>query len=192
MFLEWEWVTLGGGLFSNFYSDFECLVLWVFCFFWGNLCVFEIFKNVFWNENRWLWWVYLVTFIHILNFWFLSFLVILVIWSNFWVFEIFENVFWNENGWLWGGVYLVKFIHLRAFYLIFEDGNGHTDRQTDGQTDGRMDGWSENFPILWDFVPHWGRCPATAQLQLENTLKQGKGTSDHIMPLGNGLFFNFT
>ena len=39
--------------------------------------------------------------------------------------------------------------------------------------DGGMDEWMENLP-------------ATAQLQLENIIKQGKGTADH-MPLGNWL-----
>ena len=36
-----------------------------------------------------------------------------------------------------GGVYLVKFIHLRAFYMIFED--VHAGRWTDA---GQMDGWT--------------------------------------------------
>ena len=54
--------------------------------------------------------------------------------------------------------------------------DGQTDRQTDRQT--------ENL-ILQDFVPCWGRCPATAQLQPKNCIKQGKGTADHMMPLGD-------
>ena len=45
----------------------------------------------------------------------------------------------------------------------------------------------ENLPILQDFVPYWGSCPATAQLQPENIMKQGKGTADHMMPLGDWL-----
>ena len=48
-----------------------------------------------------------------------------------------------------------------------------------------MDGWTENLPILQDFVPYRGRCPATAQLQPKNCIKRGKGTADHMMPLGN-------
>ena len=55
----------------------------------------------------------------------------------------------------------------------------------DGQTDGRMDGRMENLPILQDFVPYRGRCPATAQLQPKNYINQGKGTADHMMPLGD-------
>ena len=50
----------------------------------------------------------------------------------------------------------------------------------DGQTDGRTDGWRENLPILQDFVPYRGRCPA--QLQPKNYIKRGKGTADHMMP----------
>ena len=48
-----------------------------------------------------------------------------------------------------------------------------------------MDGWMENLPILQDFVPYRGRCPATAQLQPKNYIKWGKGTADHMMPLGD-------
>ena len=50
-----------------------------------------------------------------------------------------------------------------------------------------MDGQTENLPILQDFVPYRGRCPATAQLQPKNCIKQGKGTADHMMPLGDWL-----
>ena len=66
---------------------------------------------------------------------------------------------------------------------------GRTDGWTNGRTDGRMDGrtdeWMENLPILQDFVPYVGRCPATAQLQPKNCIKRGKGTADHMMPLGD-------
>ena len=65
--------------------------------------------------------------------------------------------------------------------------DGWTDRWMDGRTDGRM----ENLPILQDFVPYWGRCPATAQLQTKNYIKRGKGTADHMMPLGD-WFINFS
>ena len=64
---------------------------------------------------------------------------------------------------------------------------GGMDGRTDGWTDGRMDGRTENLPILQDFVPYWGRCPATEQLQPKNCLKWGKGTADHMMPLGDWL-----
>ena len=51
--------------------------------------------------------------------------------------------------------------------------------------DGRMDGRMENLPILQDFVPYRGRCPATAQLRPENYIKRVKGTANHMMPLGD-------
>ena len=51
--------------------------------------------------------------------------------------------------------------------------------------DGQTDEQTENLPILQDFDPYRGRCPATAQLQLENSIKRGKGTANHIMPLAD-------
>ena len=54
-----------------------------------------------------------------------------------------------------------------------------------GQTYGRTDKWMENLPILQDFVPYQGRCPATAQLQPKKCIKRGKDTADHMMPLGD-------
>ena len=48
--------------------------------------------------------------------------------------------------------------------------------------DGRTNKWTENLTILQDFVPYWGRCPATAQLRPKNRIKQGKGTADYLMP----------
>ena len=65
--------------------------------------------------------------------------------------------------------------------------DGQTDGWMDGRTDGRTDGRMEILPILQDFVPYRGRCPTTAPLQPENSLKQGKGTADHVMPLGEWL-----
>ena len=58
----------------------------------------------------------------------------------------------------------------------------------DKRTNGWMDGSTENLPIsLQDFVPYQGRCPATAQ-QPKNYIKRGKGTADHMMPLGAWFF----
>ena len=57
----------------------------------------------------------------------------------------------------------------------------------DGRMDVRMDGRMENLSILQDFIPYWGRCPATTQLQHKNYIKWGKGTADHMMPLGDWL-----
>ena len=49
----------------------------------------------------------------------------------------------------------------------------------------------EFLPILHDFVPYRGRCPATIEVIIEKTIKetveQGKGTGDHLMPLGDWL-----
>ena len=53
----------------------------------------------------------------------------------------------------------------------------------DERTDGRMDGRTENLPILKDFVPYQGRCPASPMKTKEKE-EQGKGTADHLMPLG--------
>ena len=55
------------------------------------------------------------------------------------------------------------------------------------QIDGQMDGRSENLPILQDFIPYWGHSPTTGKLQLENCIKRGKGTADHMMSLGDWL-----
>ena len=54
-----------------------------------------------------------------------------------------------------------------------------------------MDERTENLPILQDFVPYRGRCPATAQLQPKNCIKWGKASADHMMPLGNWLDYLF-
>ena len=49
------------------------------------------------------------------------------------------------------------------------------------------DGRTEFLPILQDFVPYRGRCPATIEVTIKKTIKetvkQGKGTGDHLMPL---------
>ena len=45
-----------------------------------------------------------------------------------------------------------------------------------------MEGQMENLPIIQDFVPYRGRCSASPH---ENQgEEQGKGTADHLMPLG--------
>ena len=43
-----------------------------------------------------------------------------------------------------------------------------------GWTEGRTDVWTENLPILQDLVP----------MKTEEKVEQGKGTADHLMPLG--------
>ena len=50
--------------------------------------------------------------------------------------------------------------------------------------EGQMCKWTENFPILQDFVSYRGCCPASPTKNKEK-VEQGKGTTDHLMPLGN-------
>ena len=46
----------------------------------------------------------------------------------------------------------------------------------DERMDGRTDGQTENLPILQDFVPYWGRCPACPhENQEESRAGQGNG-----------------
>ena len=56
-----------------------------------------------------------------------------------------------------------------------------------GQTDGRMGKWADRqtefLPILQDFLPCWGCCPATL-CNFTTSTKQGKGTADLMMPFG--------
>ena len=56
------------------------------------------------------------------------------------------------------------------------------------RTDGRTDVRTENLPILQDFVPFRGRCPASQRKIYANKEKQGKGIADHLMPLGDWLY----
>ena len=43
----------------------------------------------------------------------------------------------------------------------------------------------ENLPILQDFVPYRGRCPASQRKLWANIEKQGMGTADHLIPLSD-------
>ena len=52
-----------------------------------------------------------------------------------------------------------------------------------GQTDVRTD----SPCVLLDFVPLWGRSPACQKAYHKQTAQQGKGTDDHLLPLGNWL-----
>ena len=58
----------------------------------------------------------------------------------------------------------------------------------DGWMDGRTDGRTEFLPILQDFVPCWGRCPATF-CDFVTSKKQGKGNADLMMPFGDWFAF---
>ena len=53
----------------------------------------------------------------------------------------------------------------------------------DGQTYGQTDGWKEFLPILQNFVPCWGRCPATPK-DFTISKKQSKDIADLMMPFG--------
>ena len=41
--------------------------------------------------------------------------------------------------------------------------------------------------FLQDFVPLWGRSPAYLKGYCKQTAQQGKGTDDHLLPLGDWL-----
>ena len=56
--------------------------------------------------------------------------------------------------------------------------NGQMDKWTNGQTDEQTNVQMENLPILQDFVPNQGRCPASPMKPKEK-VEQGKGTADH-------------
>merc|ERR1739837_37277 len=72
------------------------------------------------------------------------------------------------------------------------DSQKDRQRRTHIETDGRTYGRTENLPILQDFVPYRGHCPASAQLQPKNYIKRGKGTADHMMPLGDWFISLFS
>ena len=154
----WLW----GGLFSNFYSDFDSFCLFgiflnfVFLgFFGGHFWVFEIFENVFGMRMGDFGGVYLVTFIQMLPpsafleyFWVFG-----VFWGHFWVFEIFENVF-GMRMCDFGGVYLVTFFKIlppSAFFWAM------SKKRMDGWMDGWMDPWyqwtvellAELINVMW-------------------------------------------
>ena len=89
--------------------------------FWGHFGLYLNFWKCFMNDNVWLWGG-LFSEIYSLespvyDFWIFS------MFSRFFFrvifgFLKFSKRFWNKNVWLWG-IYLVRFIHLRAPYLIF-------------------------------------------------------------------------
>ena len=54
---------------------------------------------------------------------------------------------------------------------------------SEGQPEGGADGRTEFLPILQDFVPCRGRCPATF-CDFTTSKRQGKGTADLMMPFG--------
>ena len=52
----------------------------------------------------------------------------------------------------------------------------------------RTYGRTENLPILQDFAPYRGCCPASP-MKTKDKVEQGKGTADRLMPLGYLLSF---
>ena len=59
-------------------------------------------------------------------------------------------------------------------------------QQMDRRTNRWIDGQMEFLPILQDFIPCWGRCPATVW-DKTTSKKQGKETADLVMPLATCL-----
>ena len=57
------------------------------------------------------------------------------------------------------------------------------DGPEEGWMDGRTDVRTENLPILQDFVPYQGCCPASP-MKTKEEVERGKGTADRLMPLG--------
>ena len=53
-----------------------------------------------------------------------------------------------------------------------------------------MDKQTENLPILQDFVPYRGCCPASLHENRGN-IEQGIGTTDHLMALGDWFIIRF-
>ena len=68
--------------------------------------------------------------------------------------------------------------------------DGRMDGQTDGQMDGRTDGWMDKQMDGRKISPFYRTLSpigAAASLQPNfnsKTIKRGKGTTDHMMPLG--------
>ena len=63
-------------------------------------------------------------------------------------------------------------------------GKGWTDERTIEQTDGKS-------PLLQDFVPYRGRCPASP-MKTKEKVEQGKGTADHLtLQLTYSVFVSF-
>ena len=63
--------------------------------------------------------------------------------------------------------------------------NRHTDGRMDGCMDGTIDGLTSRFPLYSTvYHPLWVRYPAYTQNKQQKITRQGKGTADHLMPLG--------
>ena len=65
-----------------------------------------------------------------------------------------------------------------------------SQRVAGGGIDKQMDVWTEFLPILQDFVPCRGRCPASFW-DFATSKKQGKGTADLMMSFGDWFTTKF-
>ena len=50
--------------------------------------------------------------------------------------------------------------------------------------DGRMNERMENLPILQDYRTYIGAAALPPPMKTKEEVEQGKGTADHLMPLG--------
>ena len=68
--------------------------------------------------------------------------------------------------------------------------DGWTDGQTDGRTDGRMDKRTDGRKIspFYRTLSPIGAAALPPPMKTKEKEEQGKGTADHLMPLGY-LFF---
>ena len=76
--------------------------------------------------------------------------------------------------------------------------DGGTDRQTDGRMGGSMDRWmdgrTDKQTNRWKISPFYrtlspiGAAALPPPMKTDEKVEQGKGTADHLMPLGYFLF----
>ena len=79
---------------------------------------------------------------------------------------------WSQPGWLQSSeaslagseAWLAGSEACLAGSWALEGGDGRTEKWMNKWTDERTNERTENLPILQDFVPYRGPCPATAQL----------------------------
>ena len=64
-------------------------------------------------------------------------------------------------------------------------------RGGNGQTDGRMDGWMDGRKIspFYRTLSPIGAAALPPPMKTKEEVEQGKGTADHLMPLGDWFLF---